>query len=374
MRHRTSRAAVLLAALGLLAASCGSSADNTAATAAPTTAPTTAAAPSTTAAPATAATTAAAPSTTAAAPAEPMDELVKVALIIGSPRNDLGWSQAGYEGVTALEEEGLIDLEVVEALEFETSAVRRVLTPLLDEGFDLIIAHSFSYGDAVMEVAPEHPDVAFAWAGGFGGTAENVADYDQPFHETSYLAGILAGGLSETGVLGGTAGFDIPVCHAMLEGFVLGAREVNPDASLIPTYIGSWVDVALTKEAVLAQAEQGADMFVTCGVDAGTIEGARETGGGVLGYVVDQSSLAPENIFASMVWNLSETFRLMVADIEAGTFAPAKFYSVGLADNGLYLALNDEFAQEIPADAMAKYEEVLAQVQAGQFEIPFVGE
>lgn len=363
MRHRRNIWAAVFVALGLAAASCGGEADTT-----------------TTQAPAAATTTTMAPTTAAMADevettdAAMDDEPVKVALIIGSARNDLGWSQAGYEGVKVLEDEGLIDLEVVEALEFETSAVRRVLTPLLDEGFDLIIAHSFSYGDAVMEVAPEFPDVAFAWAGGFGGTAENVADYDQPFHEASYLAGILAGGVSETGVLGGTAGFDIPVCHAMLEGFVLGAREVNPDASLIPTYIGSWVDVALTKEAVLAQAEQGADMFVTCGVDAGTIEGAREVGGGVLGYVVDQSSLAPENIFGSMVWNLSETFRLMAQDVRAGTFTPAKFYSVGLADNGLYVKLNDEFGREIPADAMAKYEEVLAQVKAGEFEIPFVGE
>lgn len=361
MRHRRSIWAALFAALALAAASCGGDAATT-----------------TTQAPAAATTTTMAPTTAAAADevettdAAMDDGPVKVALIIGSPRNDLSWSQAGYEGVKALEDEGLIDLEVIEALEFETSAVRRVLTPLLDEGFDLIIAHSFSFGDAVMEIAPENLDVAFAWAGGFGGTAENVADYDQPFHEVSYLAGILAGGVSETGVLGGTAGFDIPVCHAMLEGFVLGAREVNPDAILIPTYIGSWVDVALTKEAVLAQAEQGADMFVACGVEPGTIEGARETGGGVLGYVVDQSSLAPENFFGSMIWNLSETFRLMVQDVKAGTFSPGKFYSVGLAENGLYLKLHDGFVREIPADAMAKYEEVLAQVKAGEFEIPFV--
>lgn len=303
----------------------------------------------------------------------PADEKVKVALIIGSAANDVGWSQAGFTGVKQLEDEGLIELEVIEAFEFETAAVRRVLTPLLEDGgFDLIIAHSFSYGDAVMEVAPEHPEVAFAWAGGFGGTAENVADYDQPFYETSYLAGILAGGLSETGVLGGTAGFDIPVCHAMLEAFVLGAQEVNPDAQILSTYVGSWVDVALTKEAALAQAEQGADYFVTCGVDAGTIEAARDAGAGVLGYVVDQSSLAPENVFASSVWNLSETFRLMVEDVAAGTFAPAKYYQVGLADNGMFLEFNSQYPVEIPADTLARYEEVVAEIQAGSFEVPYV--
>ena len=316
------------------------------------------------------ATTAAAAATTTAAPAA---DLTKVALIIGTPTNDLGWSQAGFEGAQALADAGLIDLEVIEAGEFETSAVTRVLTPLLDEGFELILAHSFSYGDALTEIAPDHPEVGFAWAGGINGVAENIADYDQPFYQASYLAGILAAGVTETGILGGTAGFDIPVCHAQLEAFVAGAKEVLPDAEAINIYVGSWIDAVATKEATLAAADQGADVFMSCGVPEGTFEAVRERDLGMFSYVVDQSSLAPEQTIGSMIWDLSVTYGAMVEDIEAGTFMPGKYYQDGVTDGALRIDLNPSYAGTISDEAMAKYEEVLASIQDGSFEVPFDG-
>jgi simple sugar transport system substrate-binding protein len=320
----------------------------------------------------TTATTAAAAATTTAAPAA---DLTKVALILGAPRNDLGWAQAGYEGASALADAGLIDLEVIEAGEYETSAVTRVLTPLLDEGFELILAHSFSFGDALFEIAPDNPEVGFAWAGGIGppeGTDENIADYDQPFYQASYLAGILAAGVTETGILGGTSGFEIPVCHAQLEAFVLGAQEILPEAKAINTIVGSWTDAVLTKEAALAVADQGADVFMSCGVPEGTFEAVRERDLGMFSYVVDQSSLAPEQTIGSMIWDLSVTYGAMVEDIEGGTFMPGKYYQDGVTDGALRIDLNPAYAGEISAEAMAKYEEVLAAMQDGSFEAPYV--
>jgi basic membrane protein A len=341
-----SRLLLAVVALAMLAAACGDDDDATDDTTA---------------------TTAEATETTAAA------DLTKVALIIGTPTNDLGWSQAGYEGAKALADAGLIELEVIEAGEFETSAVTRVLTPLLDEGFELILAHSFSYGDALTEIAPDSPEVGFAWAGGIAGTAENIADYDQPFYQASYLAGILAAGVTETGILGGTAGFDIPVCHAQLESFIAGAQEILPDATAINIYVGSWIDAVATKEATLAAADQGADVFMSCGVPEGTFEAIRERDLGMFSYVVDQSSLAPEQTIGSMIWDLSVTYGTMVEDIQAGTFMPGKYYQDGVADDALRIDLNPDYAGEISAEALAKYEEVLASIKDGSFEVPYDG-
>ena len=318
------------------------------------------------------------PTTPAASPTAgettPPAEKPKVALILGTPRNDLGWSQAGYEGATKLQQEGLIDLTVVDNVTYSSAAVEPVVTQFAEQGYDLVIAHSFSYGDALEKLHTRYPDTAFAWAGGVGGSYDNVADYDQPFHEGGYLLGILAGALTETGVLGGTAGFDIPVCHSMLEAFKLGAREIRPDVKMRMTFIGSWVDVEKTKEATLAMADQGADQFISCGVPEGTIPGAVERNATAYGYVVDQSSLAPENIAASMVWNLSETFRQMVQDVQAGTFVPAKYYSVGVKDDGILIKVNPEYGKPIPEEALAKMDEVIQKIKAGEFEVPFVPE
>ncbi len=46
----------------------------------------------------------------------------------------------------------------------------------------MIVAHSFSFGDAAFQVAPEFPNANFA-GGGIKKMAKNVADYDQPFYQ-----------------------------------------------------------------------------------------------------------------------------------------------------------------------------------------------
>ena len=144
--------------------------------------------------------------------------------------NDLSWNQQMYDGARSLEDEGLISELAYTELVPEGDA-ERAIRGYAEDGFDLIVAHSFGYGETTMAVAADHPDTAFAWAGGIGGQEGNVADYEQPFHEAYYLLGILAGDVSETGVLGGAGGFDIPACHSLIEAFYLGAQEVNPDAT-----------------------------------------------------------------------------------------------------------------------------------------------
>jgi basic membrane protein A len=144
-------------------------------------------------------------------------------------------------------------------------------------GFAVIVAHSFSYQDAVFEVAAEAPETNFAWVGGIGQTAENVYDYDQPFYEPAYLVGILAGHVSQSGHLGALYGFDIPVCHAMGEAMLAGAKTVNPQVSLTVTSVGDWGDVAAAKEAGLAQVDTArVDYWIGCGEGPtlGSIEAA----------------------------------------------------------------------------------------------------
>ena len=170
--------------------------------------------------------------------------------------------------------------------------VARVMRDYVDQGFNVIVAHSFSYQDAVFEVAAEAPETNFAWAGGIGQTAQNVSDYDQPFYEPAYLVGILAGHVSKSGHLGALYGFDIPVCHAMGEAMLAGARTVNPEATLTVTAVGDWGDVAAAKEAGLAQVDTaGVDYWIGCGEGPtlGSIEAAKEKGGHATGYVGDMS-------------------------------------------------------------------------------------
>lgn len=313
-------------------------------------------------------TTTAAETTTAA-----VSEGISVAMVLPGEINDLSWNQVMFEGAGALEAEGLISDFAYTELVPEGDA-ERAIRGYAEDGYDLVIAHSFGYGETALAVSADFPEQAFAWAGGIDGQSGNLADYAQPFYEAYYLVGILAGGVSETGVLGGAGGFDIPVCHAMIEAFYLGAQEVNPEARGVTAYVGDWIDVVKAKEAASAAAAEGADVFAACGEGPvlGQIELAKEEGLYSTGYVGDMSSLDPDTVLASMVWNTKELMRPMIEDFKAGTFVPAKFYSVGVADDGLLVDINPNLEGAISADAMALYEQRLQEIKEGTFEVPFI--
>jgi simple sugar transport system substrate-binding protein/basic membrane protein A len=309
---------------------------------------------------------------TAEETAAPDEGPAKFAVITSGPRDDNSWNEAAYNGseaLTALGYETAFSERIAEGDEL------RILREYADQGFDLIVAHGFGYQDGVFEVAAEYPEINFAWAGGINRTAANVGDYDQPFYEAAYGVGVVAGHMSESGVLGSLVGFDIPVCHAMAMAFLAGARTVNPDVRLINTAAGSWEDVAAAKEAALAQAEAGVDFWIECGEGPalGAIEAAKEAGGWVTGYVGDMSENGPDVVLTSLVWTLEPLFSTMMEQTVDGTF-DNPFYKLGVADGSLLLVYNEALKDQIPAEALADADAAMAAITAGDIVVPFVPE
>jgi basic membrane protein A len=308
-----------------------------------------------------------------ASPALPaaVQERPSVALVLIGPKNDGSWAEAAHR---ALEAEAQKGSRTAFAESVADADVARVLRDYVDQGFEVIVGHSFSYQDAVFEVAGEAPQTHFAWAGGIGETADNVSDYDQPFYEPAYLVGVLAGHVSPSGRLGALYGFDIPVCHAMGEAMLAGARTVNPEATLTVTAVGDWGDVAAAKEAGLAQADAaGVDYWIGCGEGPtlGSIEAAKETGGYATGYVGDMSELGPETVLASIVWNMEPIFDRLVERTAAGSFE-GEFIRYGVKEDALDIVLNPKLAPKVRGAASAAVEEARRAIRAGTLEVPFV--
>lgn len=298
-------------------------------------------------------------------------ERPSVALVLIGPKDDNSWADAAYRGLESQRAKGS---EVAFAESVADPDAARVMRGYVDQGFDVIVAHSFSYQDAVLEVAAEAPETNFAWAGGIGGTAANVSDYDQPFYDAAYLVGILAGHVSEAGRLGALYGFDIPVCHAMGEAMLAGARTVNPEATLAVTAVGDWGDVAAAKEAGLAQVDTaGVDFWIGCGEGPtlGSIEAAKAHGGYATGYVGDMSALGPETVLASIVWNMEPIFDRLVEQTAAGTFQ-GELIRYGVREGALDVVLNPALAAKVPVAAKEAVDRARAAIKAGTLEVPFV--
>jgi len=295
-----------------------------------------------------------------------------LAVVLPGPWDDNSWNEAAYNALQALADKGVKTTYSELVAEGDEA---RILREYVDQGYEMIVAHSFGYQDGVFEVAEEAPQANFAWAGGIGRTAKNVADYAQPFYEAAYPIGIIAGYMSESGVLGAVYGFDIPVCHAMGEAFLAGAQTVNPDVKLITTATGEWVDVAKNKEAALAQADAGVDFWIECGEGSalGTIEAAKETGGYVTGYVGDMTENGPDVVLVNLVWNMEPIFAQMLEDTQAGTF-DNPFYTYGIAEGAMLYTYNEALKDQVPAEAVEAAQKSFDDIKSGAFEVPFVPE
>ncbi len=316
-------------------------------------------------APATTAPTAAPPPPTSAPAAKG-----GIAVVLTGPWQDHSWNEAGYNAVQALKATGV---RVAYSDNVADADAARVLRQYADQGYAMIVAHSFSFQDAAFQVAKEYPNINFAWGGGINKTAKNVADYDQPFYEAAYPAGIIAGYMSKNGKLGALYGFDIPVCHGMGEAFLAGAKTVNPKAQLVTTAVGDWVDVAKGKEAALAQADAGVDYWVQCGEgpSLGAIEAAKERGGYITGYVGDMSEVGPTTVLVNIYWDLVPMFTKMLQDTQNGTFN-GPYYRFGVAEGAMTLKYNDAIKSKIPPDALKAADQALADIKAGKLKVDFV--
>lgn len=295
----------------------------------------------------------------------------RLAIIFTDEFRDGSWAESALTGAQKLKDAGVISDFVTQEHVAPGAAAERALRGLAEQGYNPIVAHSFPYGDDVKKVAKDFPRTLFAYAGAFGDVKDNVTDYSEPFHEATYLEGILGAGVS-SGAVAGASGFDIPVCRAMYNAYLEGAKLIRPATTGTYVAVGDWVDVQKAKEVALSQADKGATMFVSCGQGPmfGQIEAAKERKGVAAGYVGDMSSRG-DAVLVSFTWNLDKWFALMVADVAAGKVNPSQYYQVSMKDGGLDIVINPSWRSRIPAEVLAIYEQKLAGLKNGSLSAPF---
>jgi basic membrane lipoprotein Med (substrate-binding protein (PBP1-ABC) superfamily) len=179
----------------------------------------------------------------------------------------------------------------------------------------------------------------------------NVAPLVFRLSEASYLAGMVAGGMTKSGVIGFVGGVELPPVREAADAWVAGARAVNPRVESRTTYLNNWDDAALGREAARALIRVGADMLHH-NADAaaiGVFQAAKEAPGVyVFGANADQTALAPERVLGSAVIDLPRALLLVARDVQRGTFTP-KVESFGLSSGVVRYVPNPALDSLVPA-------------------------
>jgi basic membrane protein A len=284
-----------------------------------------------------------------AAPAAPAGDLPRVAFVYVGPTGDLGWSYAHDLGRQALEAMGVET--AYSELVGEGPDAARVLRTYASQGYDLIFATSFGYMDSVIEVAEDFPDVKFEHATGYL-TAENVGIYDGRGYQGWYLAGIVAGAMTESDIIGYIAPFTIPEVVRNLNAFALGAQTVNPNIEVRPVWIFSWFNPPVEREAAQALIDAGADVIAR---ESDSIEPdklAEEAGVFAIGYNADSSAMAPAAVLTAPVWDWSVIYEAKVEAVANGTWTNEPIWW-GMAEGVLDLAPIADFVPDAVKEDVA---------------------
>ena len=359
-RSGTIRVVGLLAAMAMLFAACGSDDDDGAA------AEPTAAAEDTNSDGADGS-DAPASTDTSASDDDPEAPSCRAALVTGAGGlGDQSFNDSANAGFERARDELGVDIEVI-----ESAADTDVELNLIDaaaDGVDVAFAIGFQMVDPVTNASAEHPDTTF-------GIVDAVVDqpnvaslvFNEP--EGSFLAGVVAGSVSETGTIGFVGGLEIPLIEGFYAGYAAGARSVDPDIEVLLNYAGAFDDPGRGKEIALSEYGDGADVIFHAagGTGLGVFEAANETGNWVIGVDADQSGLAPDYTLTSMMKRVDNAVFATIESVCDGSFS-AGTQVFGLSEDGVGLA--ESTANNTPADVIAVADDFRQRIIDGEIKVP----
>ena len=304
----------------------------------------------------------------AASPASPAAQTVKV---FGAFATEI---EEPWDGVihSALEGEkaaGRVDYSFQDAIGY-SGDMERVLREVAERDQPAVIfGDAFGNEEAARRVAAEYPEIAFVFGSGGGPAEPNFSVFDNWIHEPAYLAGMLAGGLTKSNTLGVVGGYPVPEVNRIVNAFIGGAKEVNPNVEVKVTFLNSWFDPAAAKEAALAQVGAGADVLFA--ERFGVIEAASENDLVAIGNMSDQKELAPQHVVSSVTWNMEPTVAYVIDQVMAGAYTAQDLKDFSMVGKGgaALAEINTSVGGGVPADLVTKVQEKESAIKSGTFRV-----
>jgi basic membrane protein A len=297
---------------------------------------------------------------------ETESEDLKVCFVNNTTINDQGWSFSHNQGRLYLEEnvEGVTTSYVDEVYDTGGVDAAKVYQDLVTQGCEVIFGTSFGYNDAVVQVAEKNPDVLFLNYDQFK-LAENVASYRLNADEGLYLTGIMAGLATEDDLIGVVGTFPIPQLVREINGFAMGVKSVNPDATVKVVWLNSWYDPARAKEAAEGLINAGADVIQQFTTSAAAVQAAEEAEVLALGYQVDQSEFAPDYLLTSMLYHWGPVYADLVQMIQNGNWESGEYW-YGLADEAVGLG---KYGPEVTSEMETAVADAKEGIVSGELEV-----
>jgi basic membrane protein A and related proteins len=295
---------------------------------------------------------------------------LKVALLTPGPISDQSWNGGAYAGLERIRDSlgaAISHVQTKTPADFEEN-----FRQYGAQGYDIVFGHGFEFQDAAKRVGPDYPKTVYIVSSAGLAQAPNVAGIGFAFAEASYLAGLIAGSVTRSGVVGTIGGTEIPPVRESFDAFTAGVHDAAPRARVLRAFIGNWDDASAGREQASAQIDQGADVIFQ-NADAaglGVFQAARQTKKAlVIGSNSNQNAVAPEITLGSVVIDLPHAFLTVARSVAEKRFK-AEPISLGTQSRVVLLVMNDALRGRVPPAMLARVDSLQKEMLAGRFTAP----
>ena len=395
MLDRRSLAALLAAGLMVAACNTGGTATGSPTAAAPTEAPSEAPGESASAAPSEAPTGFAACGNENAGTALIIGGVTDVGRLDDKSFNEAGWCGT-LKGGTSIGGTSKV-IVTKDKKDYQTN-----MQLLIDEGAKIIVTYGFALGADTAIAAKAHPDVSFigidqficvnedgtpaksdpltAACLGKGDPAVVLPNYQGlVFNEAQagYLAGVLAGSLTKTKVIGTVGGiFSIPPVPQYMGGFENGALSVDPTITVLSDFVSTDIakafgDPVRGKAIADQMVAAGADVLfqVAGGSGQGVLQAACDNNLLGIGVDIDQYFSAPKYqkcLLTSAEKKLVDNTAAAIERVAHDTAVGGNIFLNATSDPlGIGLAPYHDLASQVTPEIQAKVDAALAALKGG---------
>ncbi len=290
--------------------------------------------------------------------------------------DDQTFNQFAYEGMKAAEECFGFETSYIETAS-EADYARNIATSL-EGGPDLIITTGFLLATDTLEAAEANPEVNFIGIDQFQPEfPPNYIGVQFREDEGGCLAGVAAGLLTETNVIGVVGGReDVPPVVRYVNAYESCAKQVNPDVSVLSIYNESFNAPEKGASDASQFIGEGADVIFGAGGPTGSAGVVQATTQGLWGIGVDQdeyfstfdggSAAGADRLATSAVKRVDlGVFENIVAAL-SGEFEGG-LYTLSAENGGITYAPPHD--ADVPQEVLDALEETRVALAEGSFEI-----
>ena len=303
--------------------------------------------------------------------------------------DDKSFNQTAYKGLT--DAKTSLGIETGQVESNAAADYAKNVQSMVDAKCSIIVTVGFALSDDTLAAAKANPDIKFAIVDNNDPSTYPAAKNLKPLvfntAQSSFLAGYVAAGMSQTKKVATFGGQKFPTVTIFMDGFAQGVEYYNTqkkadvqvlgwdEAKQDGQFVGSFEDQKGGQRVAQGLISQGADIVLPVAGPAGigALQAAKSSGGKVNAIWVDTDGCVSadtycSNIISSVYKGMDVAVSDAIKAAKDGSFSNEAY--VGTLENqGTGLSPFNDFDSKVPADLKTELDTLKADISSGKIEI-----